>query len=98
MITRRKVFAEFERRDMPITDHAVIARMRQTVGLDRDERVIDVTILTREFDPRRQRFIFEGSAKIAPAPEEIPQSRPSAPRTVWWREGFARQHSAEDAP
>ena len=56
----RTVTVSFKKREEPVADEDIRVRMAQALELARGERILSLSILTREFKPAAQLFVFEG--------------------------------------
>jgi hypothetical protein len=63
--TKRRIRVTFEKRDAPICDEDVLARMRRAIDVGNHERLLNIEIVHREFDGKTRAFIFEGEALVS---------------------------------
>ncbi len=90
---RATVKVEFSRAELPVTDADVRRRMTLLLELDRGDKILSLTIKTRAYMQREQRFVFEGVAQIAEESADTESNRlkvqpigqPGGPKTGWWQ-------------
>jgi hypothetical protein len=63
--SQRRVKVVFDKRDGPISDEDVLARMRRAIDVGNHERVLHIEIVRRERDGSSRAFVFEGEALVA---------------------------------
>jgi hypothetical protein len=59
------VSVTFEKRDAPISEDAILERMRRALDVGNHERLLHVEIVHREYDGKTRAFVFEGEATVA---------------------------------
>jgi len=95
MKKRETVVVEFAKHELPITDRDIKLRMMRLLELARSEKILSLTITTRSYMTREQRFLFEGIATIESTESNVPEptilcGQPGGPKTVrsgWWQKG-----------
>lgn len=62
--SKRRVTVTFDKGEAPITDARVLNRMRLSLDVGGDERLLDIKIVIRQYDNAARAFVFEGEAQV----------------------------------
>jgi hypothetical protein len=102
-MTRRKVTVEFAKSELPVSDDDVRRRMTLMLELDRADKILSLTIKTRERRLSDAALVFEGVAQIEPTDSQqsneptsrpAPCGQPGGPQSAksragWWQRSAA---------